>query len=192
MLDVGKKFVALLLTGILCFGSGFTAHAEESSGPKPVQLLPSLKLGLHALKLPELVPRFVFQDGYDFERPKYVRGIYSTFWTASNSHMEDLIDLIDSSDLNSVVIDLKDASGTVAFVPENKDAPFADAAKSIIEPEKLLKRMEKHGVWPIARIVCFKDNKRAHENPKLSFRRQNGELWTASGDTAFINPFLKK
>ncbi|HEX7064497.1 MAG TPA: putative glycoside hydrolase [Bacillales bacterium] len=190
---MGKRFITILLTAILCFGTGFTVYAEDGEGPKQVLLLSSLQMGLHKLELPELMPRFVYQDGYDFERPKHVRGIYSTFWTATTSRMGDLIDLIDSSDLNSIVIDLKDASGTIAFVPENKEAPFAEAAQPIIkQPKELLKRLEKHDIWPIARIVCFKDDKRAHENPELSFRRQNGELWTASGDTAFINPFLKK
>src|SRR5690625_3429565 len=47
---------------------------------------------------------------YEFERPETVRGIYSTGHVTGGERFETLTDLIDDTDLNSMVIEIGRAS----------------------------------------------------------------------------------
>lgn len=143
-------------------------------------------------ELPERMERFIFQSGYHFEYPDAVRGIYVTGHSAGGQRFESLIDLIDTSDLNSMVIDIKDDFGYLTYIPDNEESPFLDISKRYIrDPEAMMKRLEEHEIYPIARIVVFKDSVLAENRPDLSFT-QDGEVWKNRRGEAFVNPFLKE
>lgn len=55
----------------------------------------------------------------------------------------------------------------------------------------MLEVLEEKGIYPIARIVVFKDSVLAKKHPEWSFR-QNGEIWTNGKGEAFVNPFQKE
>src|SRR5699024_7739153 len=75
---------------------------------------------------------------YEFERPETVRGIYSTGHVAGGERFETLTDLIDDTDLNSMVIDIKDDEGYITYEPD-EDSEFADAGQPYIDdPEEIL------------------------------------------------------
>nr|WP_062110438.1 putative glycoside hydrolase [Bacillus niameyensis] len=141
--------------------------------------------------LPEILPRFVFDSGRKFEYPDAIRGIYVTAHSAGGSKFNDLVELVDSTDLNAMVIDIKDDFGKITYeVP--KDSPFADISEKLIkDPEKMLDTLEKKQIYPIARIVVFKDSTLPKTRPDLSFR-DGDEIWTNNRKEAFVNPFLKE
>lgn len=122
-----------------------------------------------------------------------IKGIYVTAYSAGGSRMTELLDLIDSTDLNSMVIDLKDDTGYITYKTENatlqkmgKPQPF------IRDINSLMKRLQKHDVYPIARIVVFKDTILATKQPKLSFVKKDGNLWKNGNGDAFVNPYSKE
>ena len=92
--------------------------------------------------------------------PKFnVRGIYVTGWVAGMpQRMNKLINLVDNSVLNSMVIDIKDDVGYLSY---NSKVPLANkigANKSKIKDIKgLLALLDKHNIHTIGRIVVFKD-----------------------------------
>lgn len=184
-----RRFI-LCISGLVCFGMIQTAAVAEET--KPVRFLSPFETHLQALTLPDPVPRFAYDSGYDFTRPDTVRGIYATAWSAGGSRMEKLIDHIHSTELNTMVIDLKGDSGIVPFKPENKDEPFAFASRNIMDPEKVMKKLEKNDIYPIARIVCFKDGLYPEKHPEASFKKSNGQVWKNGKGEAFINPFMKQ
>lgn len=51
--------------------------------------------------------------------------------------------------------------------------------------------LEEHQIYPIARIVVFKDTVLAEMRPDLSFL-ENGKVWKNRRGEAFVNPFLKE
>ncbi|WP_246589493.1 putative glycoside hydrolase [Desertibacillus haloalkaliphilus] len=154
-------------------------HAEKLNDGKP-------------LALPDRIPRFVYDSGLDFEYPDSVRGIYLTGHTAGGSRFEDLLHLVDSTELNAMVIDIKDDDGYLTYKPD-PDSPYVDIAKNFInDPEQLLKTLEEKGIYPIARVVVFKDSVLAEKKPELSFRTNTGEVWKNGRGEAFVNPFLKE
>ncbi|WP_239984605.1 putative glycoside hydrolase [Lentibacillus sediminis] len=135
--------------------------------------------------------RFVYDSGYDFEYPDAVRGIYVTGHSAGGSRFEELVNLVETTELNSMVIDVKEDHGNLTFIPD-EDSPYADIAMNYIDdPEQMMSVLEEKGIYPIARIVVFKDSVLAEKRPDLSFQ-QNGEVWVNGKGEAFVNPFEKE
>jgi len=124
-----------------------------------------------------------------FDYPDAVRGIYVTAHSAGGERLTELVGLIDSTDLNTMVIDIKDDYGYLTFQSDGMLAPYS---KPIIkDPKALLDTLEKHKIYPIARIVVFKDSVYANLHPEASFIDQ-GKVWKNGRGEAFVNPFVKE
>ncbi|MBM7554028.1 putative glycoside hydrolase [Thalassobacillus pellis] len=167
-------------------------HAEEGQGEaRKGNNYESRPLALKKIDTSETFARFVYDSGLDFEYPDAVRGIYVTGNSAGGSRFESLLELVENSDLNAMVIDIKEDHGNLTFMPD-KDSPYYDIAKPFIkDPRKMLEVLEEKGIYPIARVVVFKDSILAEKQPELSFR-ENGEIWRNGRGEAFVNPFLKE
>lgn len=162
------------------------------------------------VELPSTLPRFKYDTGLSFTYPDAVRGVYMTAHTAGgyknyidfqNGETKNLytpgkkfttiMDLMDNTDLNSVVIDIKDDWGNITFQPA-EGSPLAEFGKPYIRnPRELLELLEKKQVYPIARIVVFKDTVWSKQRPDLSFV-DNGAVWKNGRKESFVNPFLKE
>ncbi|MET3506825.1 putative glycoside hydrolase [Halalkalibacter oceani] len=145
-----------------------------------------------ALELPNDVARFLYDSGYQFAYPEDgVRGIYVTGNSAGGERFSNLLELINTTDLNAMVIDIKEDHGHLTYRPE-EDSPFYPISKNYIhDPEQLMKTLEENEVYPIARIVVFKDSVLAEQQPELSFL-DGGKIWKNGRGEAFVNPFLKE
>ncbi|MFD2045349.1 putative glycoside hydrolase [Ornithinibacillus salinisoli] len=135
--------------------------------------------------------RFTFDSGYQFEYPDAVRGVYVTGHSAGGSRFDSLLDLIGNSDLNAMVIDIKDDHGYLTFKPE-EGSPFEDIGQNYIhDTENMMNILEDNEIYPIARVVVFKDTALAKKRPDLSFT-ENGEVWINGREEAFVSPFQKE
>lgn len=135
--------------------------------------------------------QFGFDSGLDFDYPDAVRGIYVTGPSAGGSQFTTLLDLVESTNLNAMVIDVKEDHGHLTFKPE-KGSPYEDVAEDYIDdPRKMLETLEEKGIYPIARIVVFKDSQLAQKRPDLSFTK-DGKVWVNNKGEAFVNPFEKE
>jgi len=112
--------------------------------------------------------------------PVYAKGIYITSWTASeNTRIDKLIDFVLRTELNTVVIDIKDSSGKIAY---DSKIPYIDSwgTKEIrIENlDNLLKKFHSRGIYTIARIVVFRDPMLANKRPDLALKhKRDGSVW---------------
>ena len=52
--------------------------------------------------------------------------------------------------------------------------------------------MHNNNIYPIARIVTFKDTKLVEEHPEWSFKESDGSVWTNGKGDSFVNPFMKE
>lgn len=137
-----------------------------------------------------LLARFTYNSGYTFNYPDHVRGIYVTGHSASGAHFQTLLELVKSTELNAMVIDIKDDYGNLTFRPD-EDSPFYDISKPYIgDPVKMMEVLEENQIYPIARIVVFKDSVLAKQRPDLSFL-ENGSVWVNNRNEAFVNPYEK-
>ena len=105
--------------------------------------------------------------------PDEVKGIYITAGTAFNKNkMDKLIALVKTSEINSMVIDIKDGSD-IYLNQEMGD---------------LVQELVKDKIYPIARQVIFLDNKLAGEHPEYSLKWQSGGNWRDRGGHEWLDP----
>ncbi|AWB44152.1 GTP-binding protein [Paenibacillus sp. CAA11] len=126
------------------------------------------------------------------DAPK-VKGIYVTAYSAGGSRMNKLVNLLDSTELNSMVIDLKDDAGYITYPTQNaKLLKYSKPQKFIGDIDALMQKLKKHDIYPIARIVVFKDTVLAKSHPELSFTRSDGSVWKNGKGDSFVNPYSKE
>ena len=144
------------------------------------------------LTIPNHFPqKFVYDSGVDIPYPEDgVKGIYVTAHSASGSRMEYLTDLINNTDLNTMVIDIKDDYGTVTLNLNSDNELINEMTVDMIDAEELMNVLEENNIYPIARIVVFKDTLLAKQKPEWSFTRSDGNLWSNNKGDSFVNPYL--
>ena len=118
-----------------------------------------------------------------------VRGVYIDAWTASASdEIEWLIGICDTSAINAIVIDVKEDNGYITFLSDNEK--LAEVCIDVISDiELLMSLLNKHDIYTIARLVCFKDPIRARLDPELAVMDKNGATWADSSGVAWLNPY---
>ncbi|MCI5840013.1 MAG: putative glycoside hydrolase [Peptoniphilaceae bacterium] len=121
-----------------------------------------------------------------------VKGIYVNAWNVADDVSQDnLIDMLKSRGLNTIVIDVKDDWGNVIFGFETDNSDINYSSVSIINPKKFIKKMHKNKIYVIGRITTFKDSVITDAHPEYSFTNQDGTVWKNDMGETFMNPFLK-
>ena len=124
--------------------------------------------------------------------PEAVRGVYSHVYSFWGNNWASLVDLVKQTELNAVVVDVKDEAGTLLWdmdLPLAKDGGGANWRDDFDGVEDRLKMLKDAGGWAIARIACFKDTLVAESHPELAVQQQGGGRWHASEDFGWLNPY---
>lgn len=190
MKRIGKMVIGIYCSLMLLGGIGVASGEEEM---ETVTVIPHTykDLTVGYKELPQDMTRFYYNSGYQFAYPEDgVKGVYVTGHSAGGEKFQELIDLIQSTELNAMVIDIKDDYGNLTFLPpEEMNVP--DIGKNMIrDPVKMMDVLEEHEIYPIARIVVFKDTVLAEKKPEWSFT-ENGSVWKNGRGEAFVNPYVK-
>lgn len=122
-----------------------------------------------------------------------VRGLYFNSGSINNPEVYDrIVGLIENSNLNAVVIDVKDDWGniTVNFDTDNEDIQYANT--KLLDAESLISDLHSRGIYVIGRITTFKDSIITKKHPEWGFTRDDGSLWANGRGEVFMNPFLKE
>ncbi|MGN8817043.1 putative glycoside hydrolase [Oribacterium sp. HCP28S3_H8] len=126
------------------------------------------------------------------ERVK-VKGIYLTDATAGSSRMEDIISHIDETELNAVVIDIKNDRGQIAFPAESPEVQeLASQTDTIPDLPGLISKLHEHGIYAIARLVTFRDPYLATVRPEWMNTKSDGSLFYDNSGMAWVNPYKKE
>ena len=136
---------------------------------------------------------FTYDAGLTFTYPDAIRGVYVTGHSAGGARFNDLLNLLDTTDLNAMVIDIKDDFGDLTYMPA-EDSPLAAlniGNKYMKNPREVLEVLEEKQIYPIARVVVFKDTALAEAKPELSFV-EGSSVWKNGRKEAFVNPFMKE
>ena len=123
-----------------------------------------------------------------------VKAIYLTGVSAgSTKALDKYIDIINRTELNAVVIDIKDNGvvnypSTVPAVAEN------GLFVKYFDPSKVLKKLHDNNIYVIARLVCFRDNGLAMKNTDLAVKRIDGSIWKENKkkNGAWTNPYKEE
>jgi hypothetical protein len=124
--------------------------------------------------------------------PDIVRGVYVHPYSFWDDRWPHLVDLVRTTELNALVIDVKDESGTLLW---DMDLPLAQAGgggkwrDDYSGLEEHLQQLHDAGGWAIARIACFKDTRVAEARPDLAVQNTSGGVWKANSDFSWLNPY---
>lgn len=131
-----------------------------------------------AIDEPPAVPVFVVTHK---ETPESVRAIYMTSWIAGTRDLreERIVKLIDETELNAVVMDIKDSTGRIAF--EVSD-PVLRSVGSVEERIRGIKEfigyLHDKDIYVIGRVAVFQDAYLSAHRPELAVkRRSDGGVW---------------
>ena len=126
-------------------------------------------------------------------RPDVVRGLYVNRWAALGKKMGQLIELANKTEVNALVIDVKDDRGFVLYKSRVPLAIQIGADTNMAMSEKklraILDTMAAHKIYPIARIVVAKDPLLASSKLEWAIkRRDNMEPWLDKNGKPWLDP----
>lgn len=125
-------------------------------------------------------------------RPRHVRGIYVNAWSAgSDRRRAALLRLADTTEINAFVVDVKDVSGQVSY---RSTVPMvaklgANREIRIDDIRQVLAELKEHGVYPIARIVAFKDPVVARSRPDWAVQTADGRVFRDHNDEVWVDAY---
>lgn len=134
---------------------------------------------------------------YGYEVPPKsmeVKGIYLTGNSAGlESRFNNLINLINTTELNSMVIDVLDDYGEVSYKSSIQmvNEIGADKVPKIRDIHSVIDTLDKNNIYPIARIVTFKDSIAANARPDLALKTKDGAVWKDYAKNSWLNPYNK-
>ncbi|MBU0720601.1 putative glycoside hydrolase [bacterium] len=125
--------------------------------------------------------------------PITVKALYLTFWAANTTsdRVKNIIEIIDTTNINAVVVDIKNEYGSTLYYTSFKQANSYGAHKKRTnrDIQKFMDLMKSKNVYTIARIVTFKDEIQALNNHDYAIKKENGKVWRNADNMAWVDPF---
>ncbi len=131
----------------------------------------------------------------DVERTQVkVKGIYISAYVAGTPSMVDsLLEKIDQTEINTLVIDLKDDFGRVAC---EMDSPLVKELGSvrvhIRDMEELMEKLRERNIYAIARIPAFRDAYLGQVRPQWCVQYADGSVFTDRDGNSWVNPYKEE
>jgi hypothetical protein len=123
-----------------------------------------------------------------------VRALYLTFWGASNNSktLARILDIIDKTEVNAVVVDVKNEYGSTSFLTsfEQANSYGAQDDRTNRDIGAFIEKMKENNIYTIARVVTFKDELQASNNEDYAIKRDdNGSVWRNHDGMAWVDPY---
>lgn len=162
---------------------------EEEIMQKRIQLENSLKTKLGKFYVP-LAPLEVS------ENPAIkAKGIYVTANSAGfESRFNSFIDMIEKTELNAMVIDVKNDWGLMTYPSEIEIVKeiMKDTTEPVRDIKSLMSRLDEENIYPIARIVVFRDPQLPKFYPEWAIKKKDGTIFKDDKGFIWLNPYEKK
>lgn len=113
------------------------------------------------------------------ERSKNVKGVYMTSAVAldrgasATKLRNDIIELLQTTELNALVIDVKETEGGLTITDELRE---------------LIGELHEKNVWVISRQVVFKDSSQIDSHPEWYLRKKDGKFWRDNRGGSWLDP----
>lgn len=133
------------------------------------------------------IPEFVVTH---LPTPNPLKAVYMTSWAAGNSKFrKHLFDLIDNTEINSVVIDVKDYTGRISFpVNDPELVKLGSADSRIPDIKEFIGQLHEKGIYVIGRISSFQDSYLIKILPESAVKTKTGEIWQDYKGVKWLDP----
>ncbi len=121
--------------------------------------------------------------------PDSIRAIYMSSWVAATPSLRaKLVDFIDTTELNSVIIDIKDSTGRVSFMPQDPYLIELGASDNRVKDMKeFLEMLHEKDIYVIGRISTFQDPFIVKKKPEWAVQSKKGGVWKDRKGLAFLS-----
>ncbi|ONI46038.1 hypothetical protein AN641_02500 [Candidatus Epulonipiscioides gigas] len=119
-----------------------------------------------------------------------IRGLYIPAHKANN--LDKIVEIANTTEINSFIIDVKDDSGYLTFASHNEVLLEAGSIRKnpkITDINVLMDTLYRNNIYPIARIVVFKDNVVDANFPERMVLSKNGEVYVNKSEETWLNPY---
>lgn len=127
--------------------------------------------------------------------PNPLKAIYMTSCVVGTpSFRKELVTLILETELNSIVIDIKDYTGALSFTPESEELQEFVSTKCMApDMKEFVKTLHDQGIYVIGRITVFQDPLLAKRRPDLAVKKaSDGSTWHDYKKLSFTDPGSKE
>jgi hypothetical protein len=129
------------------------------------------------------------------QTPEKVRALYMSAWVAgSDKFRNSLIKIVDETELNAVVIDIKDSTGRISFAMDDPKIKEIGSPENRIENiRKLTSLLHSKNIYIIGRISVFQDPYLTKLKPEWAIKKKSdGGIWKDKKGLSFLDPTNKK
>jgi len=122
--------------------------------------------------------------------PQEIRAVYITNWVAATpSLFNKILEKIEDTDINALIIDVKDYSGFVGYNTDNELVKKYKANERRIKHlNKMIAELHERGLYVISRITVFQDPRLALARPDLAVLDSKGNVWQDRHKLAWVSP----
>ncbi len=192
--------LALFICGLFVYASPFFKNEvkydssivkAEISDKLPAPVINDISSVVIPVVTPVVSPIVVTH----IQTPLKVKAAYISAWVAGAPKYRDpVVKMIDETELNSIVIDVKDSTGRVSFdmaIPEiQKEGSIEKRIKNIRE---LTDMLHKKNIYIIGRVAVFQDPYMTKKHPEWSItKKSDGTVWKDRKGLSFLDPAKKE
>jgi len=127
--------------------------------------------------------------------PGQVKALYMTSWVAGTPSLrKKIVDIVDRTEINAIVIDIKDYTGKISFETENpilkEEGSFENRIPDIKE---FIKALHEKNVYVIGRISVFQDPDFVKKYPELAVKKASDKsVWKDYKGISWLDAGSKK
>lgn len=124
------------------------------------------------------------------ETPKQVKAIYMSSWVAGTTDFRDrVIKIIDETEVNAVVLDIKDYTGRISYEPTDPYLQkIGSGEKRIRDIRALTNLLHSKGIYIIGRVAVFQDPYLIQQRPDLAVKRMSDKgVWRDHKNIGWID-----
>lgn len=178
----------------ITFQDGFEIVKQESNAPQGMEtLVPTTAPTEGASTTPSSVPSTdPTKKPAQSNRSTVALYLDSTTITDSKALEKQVKLMKDTSKVNTLVFDVKDETGYVAFdIDIARVKEIGALKKGAKKSNAVLKSVKEEGIYTVARVVVFRDPILAKSNSDLVIKDKSGKIMKDSKSESWVNPYSK-
>lgn len=106
------------------------------------------------------------------ETPEAVKAVYMSSWVAGTKSIRDKIILLaEETEVNAIVIDVKDYTGKISFTPKNGTLlAYGSSERRIADIDELIEELHSKNIYVIGRVAVFQDPHMTKTHPEYAVK----------------------
>ncbi len=125
--------------------------------------------------------------------PVKVKGVYLTAYVAGTTSMfDEILSHIEETEINTVVIDVKNDEGRVTFAMDSPIVNEVGSVQKLMNVESVIAKLKERNIYTIARVVAFRDPFLPEQRPEWGLHLADGSLYRDNKGLAWVNPYKRE